>query len=554
MRYSANHLMLMRVAVGRRNVLRLLVLGAVGVMTLAGSAPAVAGSQDDNSFWTNFTPSADTRLIFVSSSEGSDSNSGLTPATPIQSLARGEELLRDGYPDWLLLKRGDTWEQTFPFWSKSGRSETEMMVVGAYGDGGQRPQIRPSETGGINSQGNGQTRFVAFIGLHLEPLNRSDNQTPNGVQWYRRGGNILFEDLLVRGFANNFNLQSLSDAAPVENIRLNGCVVANSWNKQGHSQGLFAKGLDGLLIENCVFTSNGFDQNRGASPTIFNHNLYIQVGTKNVVVRDNIIADASSHGVQMRPGGIIHRNLFVSNPISALLGSNNSNLDADGASGRVTDNVIMYGRSISDNVPRSFGIDLTNIDVAVVSGNILYDSAIGPNGNAITISSTGDYGTTDLEVSRNKVINWHGSIVIDAPANGHVYRDVRLTENTVFRDLTANGSDKPLVRLFGLSSDGLTIASNRYRYFGMHNRPFKLGSDNLSVDDWSSQVEHTGDFGFVSAPPSGFGLDSYMTAIGRSGGAVEFLSAAMSQSRQASDAAFTSSAVYSWISSRPLPE
>ena len=56
--------------------------------------------------WTVVTPSAGDRVIYVSSSQGSDHNSGLSSSSPVQSIARGESLLRNNSGDQLLLKRG----------------------------------------------------------------------------------------------------------------------------------------------------------------------------------------------------------------------------------------------------------------------------------------------------------------------------------------------------------------------------------------------------------------------------------------------------------------
>lgn len=539
---------------GRRYALKVMVLGVVGLMSLAGTNPVMAAStQDNGSFWTQFTPSSDTRLIFVSSSEGNDANNGLTPATPVKTLARAESLLRDGFPDWMLLKRGDIWNESFPFWTKSGRSPNEKLVVGAYAEGSQRPQVRPlGHQAAIRNHGNAEVRHVAFVGLHLEPLTRANDEGASGVSWLRRSTDILFEDLYVAGFQNNFSIQSISEAAPVRDIRVNGCVVVDSWNTSGHSQGLFAKALDGLVIENSVFASNGFNLERGAQPTIFNHNIYIQNGTRGVIVRNNIIADASSHGLQLRPGGVVEGNFFLSNPISLLLGGG-TNPDEGGVEGEVIRNVIMHGRNLGESTPRSFGIDLSNIREATVEDNIISMSVIGSNGNAITVGNSGEYGVSNLSISRNYVVNWHGSVVIsDAPA-GHVRRNIFLDRNYIYRDLTANGGNssfnKPLVSVYE-SRGGLAISGNKYRYFGMHSRPFRVGSSNFSVESWAASVEPTGDFRAVGQPPVGFDIDSFLLSVGRSGSVEEFVLAARSHSRQSVSAGISSASVYNWMLGR----
>ena len=51
------------------------------------------------------------------------------------SIAPGAySLLRDGDPDWILFKRGDTFIGSFSYFNDSGRSAQEPMVVTDYGD------------------------------------------------------------------------------------------------------------------------------------------------------------------------------------------------------------------------------------------------------------------------------------------------------------------------------------------------------------------------------------------------------------------------------------
>src|SRR4051812_23509538 len=63
----------------------------------------------DANGWTQVTPTQDvSRLIYVSSSSGLDSNNGLSPAAPVATIAHAVTMLRANSPDWILLNRGDT--------------------------------------------------------------------------------------------------------------------------------------------------------------------------------------------------------------------------------------------------------------------------------------------------------------------------------------------------------------------------------------------------------------------------------------------------------------
>src|SRR5207237_9388487 len=96
-------------------VLRAAAMTSVGFAVLTACSPNVAGQGSssttggsvsvDPSFagsgWPSFTPSVDTRTVYVSSSSGDDQHDGLSPATSKRTVAAGQALLRSGYPDWL---------------------------------------------------------------------------------------------------------------------------------------------------------------------------------------------------------------------------------------------------------------------------------------------------------------------------------------------------------------------------------------------------------------------------------------------------------------------
>jgi len=118
--------------------------------------------------WTTFTPSGDSRLVYVSTSDGNDEYDGLSPSTPKASLAAAMGLLRDGYPDWLQLKCGDEFTDSFGNWTLSGRSSSERMLITNYGSG-----ARPSEdatwvdatrtVAKYNATQGGAETFAAFV-------------------------------------------------------------------------------------------------------------------------------------------------------------------------------------------------------------------------------------------------------------------------------------------------------------------------------------------------------------------------------------------------------
>jgi len=80
--------------------------GVFAAAALFGAATfAYASDPTDEAGWTVLSPAAGAQTIYVSSSTGSDTNNGLSAASPVKSLTRGYNLLRDGQPDWLALTK-----------------------------------------------------------------------------------------------------------------------------------------------------------------------------------------------------------------------------------------------------------------------------------------------------------------------------------------------------------------------------------------------------------------------------------------------------------------
>jgi hypothetical protein len=126
------------------------------------SIPIYAAVSQDASGWTVVTPSADSRIVYVSSSTGSDTNDGISLDYPVQTISRAEELIRDSFPDWILLRRGDVWDEPIPYWSKSGRGEDEPVLISSYGTG-SRPLLRVENRSGFSRAGGEELRQHIFL-------------------------------------------------------------------------------------------------------------------------------------------------------------------------------------------------------------------------------------------------------------------------------------------------------------------------------------------------------------------------------------------------------
>ena len=70
------------------------------------------------------------------------------------------------------------------------------------------------------------------------------------------------------------------------------------------SQGLYADGVRGLLLEENLFDHNGWNASAGGGQSPQNHNAYLSEGNNNVVVRGNVFANASANSrIIVRPYG-----------------------------------------------------------------------------------------------------------------------------------------------------------------------------------------------------------------------------------------------------------
>lgn len=161
-----------------------------------------------------------------------------------------------------------------------------------------------------------------------------------------------------------------------------------------------------LLIEKCLFDGNGYNPKAeawGSERTRFNHNGYIQSNCDNVVVINNVLANASSHNFQLRSGGVfegndIYRGAFGMYSPNGTIKNNRvwgtENIDAG-----TSPNGIMI------QAPRSGHPD----DLVVVEGNYVAEN-VGPNtwDGGIHVGWTRSRGDGRGEARNNVVVKWRG--------------------------------------------------------------------------------------------------------------------------------------------------
>jgi hypothetical protein len=387
--------------------------GAAG--TTSGSGESGSGNamfpnpMKDPDGFTALTKSDDTRVIYVSSS-GSDGNDGLSEDKPLQTSAAALKKLRDGFPDWVLFKRGDTFMDRLGNFKGSGRSEAEPMVISAYG-AGARPVFRTGGGSALNvindSSGSPKHDHVWFIGLDFyangrDPADADFNGSPrdtDGIHWRVGTKDLLIEDCVLRFYGEGMTFQD-GDKLGMSGIRLRRNHFLDSYNiGDAHSQGIYIYGTSGVLFEENVFDHNGWNETvSGASKTVFNHNIYCDNMNTNVVLKNNIFLRASSHGVQLRPGGVADGNLFAYNAIGLLLGGG-TDPNPGGVDGEANENVVLLGTDIG-SMPKQYGIDIENVHAFAVDNNIVANSTTAMAASPLRMNISG------VTYADNIVYNW----------------------------------------------------------------------------------------------------------------------------------------------------
>ena len=498
----------------------------------ASTFPERPGVPIDEDGWSILEPAPDSRVVYVSSSTGDDSNSGLMEQSPKRTIAAGYALLRHGRPDWLLLKRGDVFPEPLGHWRKAGRSAGEPIVVSAYGGAGSRPLLRTGTACGFERSGGGGSpadiSHVVVAGLAFEADGYDGtNGTPVGFFWLGPGANILIEDCKFSGYFTGVTVQGDANGR-VANLALRRSAVVDCYGNAGHSQGVFLSGVDGVLIEESLLDHNGWKE--GVSePDIFKHNIYVTSYNSGVIVRGNVIARGSSHGLQLRCGGVVENNLFVRNPLAMFVAG------GEGVRSVVRRNVVTEGVDIAPGIYRGYGIETLDTYDALVEGNIIANTLVGhQHGIALSASSSPE---TAAATSRyranfvnNIVYNWRGTCFDVSSPDSQVYDDIRFESNSVS---ALTGGLMVLFTPPQIDPARFRFAANAYFSSALPNGWFYYGVGTVPYLTW---VVSTADAGSQILRPMFTDPNrtpaAYQSTLGRAATFDDFVSQVRAQSRR----------------------
>lgn len=456
----------------------------------------IVGMYQDESLYT------DCRIIYVSSSSGVDNTKtdyspgdpdiGTNPFEPTgsvdayKSIAAGYARLRDGYPDILLLKRGDTWNESV-VWSKSGASAKERMIFGAYGpEENERPVIEAFSTLDAPS-------FYYNIVVSIEFAGTEEDVTA----FSRRngGGDFLVEDCAVlrnpntgMTFTNGYG-----NPDPVNNIAIRRCVIAERYptDLTGHTQGLFAAGINGFLIEENIFDHNGWtdDPALGNPATQHNHNTYLDVSVSGTIMRYNISTRASSHGYMPGGGGYIFGNVSYRDPIGISAARAELN-NQDGERSEVRSNVVIEPFDTKSSLSTNWGISAGNISSGIIADNIISSFTSGTGGRlALRIIPDERYGALlwvrNLTIENNVLYNFGSQGLY---FSGDRFENITVRDNRIHDILGVNYSDGTAIHIGEMNLSEITSSGNSFYSAQADGDFLRINQVWMTVDQWKTAM------------------------------------------------------------------
>lgn len=403
----------------------------------------------------SLTPHLDSTQIYVSTS-GQDTNTG-TKEHPLQTINKAIDLTDNNSPTWIRLRNGDTFQETIRL-TKGGKSPEAPFVISDYGEetpNKSYPQINSGDGTAIRGD---NVSYVAIQNVRLYAHTRNPkeqnyklSQGGHGIYWLGDTWNwLVLENLDISYFRNGITIQNRNQKGQSKDVIVRSCNVRSNHSHDGHSQGMFTHGINGLLLYQNEFFHNGWYENRDtggvtkAKATKFNHNVYIDnERSSNISVISNKFSNAASHGIQLRPGGTLLNNVFSRNPIQAQIGggSNYQKHNPDGVHAVVTGNQAYHANDINSEAVRGIGFLFENIRSAICSENeIAYDESISSvNTRAIRIGA--DCHTENMTFTNNLVYGHiRGGITAKDgqryESHGNSWYDTQVDEdNTLTKDI-----------------------------------------------------------------------------------------------------------------------
>lgn len=500
--------------------------------------------------YTKFVPSSDTnfptRQIFVANA-GSGANDGLSSSTPKQTIAQGRALLRAGFPDWLLLKCGDTFNEQLHPNCPSGWRATDKMLFSSYGSGA-RPIVNPGNQDAMFGQG---VSFVAIVGLHLR-ANSYDgmNGGVKGVEWLSGGDSKLIEDCYIDNFNNGLVIMA-GGGVRQSNTSVRRSIIVDCYDNNGSGgNGLFLADGDNWLIEENVIDQNGWSVLHPGLNGATGHSLYAQNGVTGFVLRGNIIGRAD--GAQMRSGGLAEDNLFLNCAIAYQFGEG-VEPDGSGVTGVVRrncfvdggDGVRLVGGVQDPNWYRGWAIRTGNVASAQFYDNVITKNTSGNAPRPFYINDSATLMFQNVTFQHNLIYKWGSQSGTIGSKTASPFSNFIISTSD-FQIYTED--QNPLIQV---ANDPTQIHSANNRFYSQrapNNAEFQLNGANMSLIQYKAATGDPSSVNLkVSYPDPERDITTYMTSIGGAPSLAAFMQQARLNSKASYNTNFTAYAVNTYI-------
>ena len=436
------------------------------------------------------------RALYVSSSVGDDANAGTSPGQPLRTLAAARARLRDGSADRLLLKCGDVWDEPLTNWRLGGLDHDAPMLIAPFGAGDHPPTIRAAHGYAFSRDPDApDVSHLTIVGVRFETQDRDAGAS--AFWWLGAGSDLRIEDCAFVGGANGLVLQQ--GDTRLRDVQIRRCVFTDVASRYGRPHALYAWGVDGLRIEQCVLI--------GAPPGAPSPHTLISVGTDNtdVVVRRNLAVHAAHTAIRVASGGIIEGNVIARCPRAITLGSGPPDpvTHTLGVTGDVIDNVVFDCDE---------GVVIENIGVlgARVAGNVL----IRGKRDAISLGEAPDpapppgVGRRDVHLAHNIIHAWDVGVRVRAAAPGQDASGCVIEANQISDCASA---------LLDVNAPGVRLSANLLAWSDAR-APVRLSGQPVTPADW---FERTGDDAALWASPGyadpGRSLATFSASLGFAG-------------------------------------
>lgn len=560
--------------------------------TLAFSA--ALDLQQDAEGWTIFTPSSDTRVMYVSATGNNTTGTVYTsanhpdwthPQSPsgtinsFASFAAAYANVRQGYPDWVLFKRGDTFYDQLVV-MKSGRSVSEPLFVGAYGSSGLSPLLKlPDGTAdGISlvptSAYAYSQQYVGVQGIRFYSYTRnpddpgySKNTGADGIDIYGRYMNNILIEGCGFSYGNNNRVSGIAGYGLATDITFRRNLFTNNYSEESHSMGLGAGYTENFLLEENIFDHNGWliKSNDGdaynktdGQACAHNHSTYFS-GDKNSIFRGNISLRPSSihfkHAISAGPVSVenlLHdNNLLVDGEIGFDVAGNGPDLGV-GIKSYTASNNIFYKIGLSDMTERGVSWAMAPANVGAEGANIYSNfvlnkdlpTTIGDVGLVLGIDAAGTYTTLN-----NTSV--HDNVFMSGPGAGFALWVKKTGVGSTIQNNYFEVQDNNYKMLYSELPEGEATA---YSFIG--NQYFKASGGKLyktssttEIDhtQWQTLFEPTATFTEMEFPDETRSVETYMASIGETATIDAFIEKCRSQDRYNWDTRFTAPVVNAWI-------